>query len=168
MFRSRTKPLQKRFQTAAVYRGHREFDVDPLPLSEVKLRPDPHCRQISRHRRKVRRRKIDKLQYQVGVPRGRQRPFNADRLNLASGFSQPGGIHQQHLVAAKVERDLEHVACCSSLIADDRDIPARERVQQAGLAGVRPAYDRDAKTFPDDLRLAIALRVPDLRISMAG
>ena len=100
------------------------------------------------------------LEHEVRRFCGAQRPRNADRLDIACALANPRRIHHRYLDPIKVERNLDEIARRARFVGDDCHIATRQRIQQAGLAGIRCSEDDDFVAIADDLRAPEKGQVP--------
>ncbi len=83
--------------------------------------------------------------------------------DLASA-PQPGRVHQHHVAPVEHDLGVDRVAGRAGAVGDDHPLGPQQRVQQRGLADVRPAEDRDARRCV----LGLGLRVGAVLASSAA
>src|SRR6266516_6075990 len=75
--------------------------------------------------------------------RGAQQSVVLDALLDASAASDAGGVHEHEATPAELERGVEAVSRRAGDLTDDGALAPDQRVEEARLANVRPADDRD-------------------------
>src|SRR3954465_8569013 len=83
----------------------------------------------------------------------RPRPGTAHTLLLHRiiALAHPGRIEQRHRIAAELEMHLAHVARRPCVGRHDRGLAPRQAIEQARLAGVRRARDRNREPLAQPL-----------------
>ena len=89
--------------------------------------------------------------HKIGRMRLGPRLLDADRLDLARRLAQSGRIGHPDPHAIEIQHHLEQIARRAGFVGDDRRLAPGQRVEQAGLAGIRRPEDDDLETIADDL-----------------
>ena len=103
--------------------------------------------------------RVDEHERHVGPLGGRERAqlrVVLDPLPLLALAADPGGVDEHERAVAALEHGVDRVARRARHLGDDHALLAEQRVQQARLADVRPAEDRDADRLLADLLRAAA------------
>ena len=103
--------------------------------------------------------RVDEHERDVGALGGRERAqlrVVLDPLALLALAAEPGGVDEHEGAVAALEHGVDRVARRAGHLGDDHALLAEQRVQEARLADVRPAEDRDADRLLADLLRAAA------------
>ena len=175
--------------------GLRRDGDDRRPLAQLRLQPrahvlDRHVRQVplgqddeGRAARLARHvghgeillddalARVDEHERDVGPLGGRERAqlrVVLDPLALVALAPQPGRVDEHELALAAPQHRVDRVARRAGHLGDDRPLLAEQLVQQARLADVRPAEDRDADRLVADRGLGGAGQRRDDRVEQVA
>ena len=84
---------------------------------------------------------IDHQQDAIGIGNRGHGTFDADLFNHVIGIAQAGGIDDMQRHAIDVDMFTQNIPGGAGDIRDDGAFSASQRVEQAGLAGIRPSGD---------------------------
>ena len=125
----------------------------------ARSRPSRRCRcrtspaTASRPDRRAPR--LHQPQHEVGVLGSRSRPAHAFLLDRIVGLANAGGVDHRDGIAVEIELHLDHVARRAGMRRDDRDLAARELIDQRRLADIRRARDRDHQAVAQTFSLSL-------------
>src|ERR671911_1446459 len=91
-------------------------------------------------------RRIEHNHAQIGAGRARPGAAHAFLLDGVARLTQARRVGQHHRPTPEIEMDLYDVARRAGGLRHDRRVPARQQVEQRGLAGVGRADDGDVQT----------------------
>src|SRR5579864_452027 len=94
---------------------------------------------------------VQKQQYEIGRPSAGKRPSNPLGFDGFGGATQPGGVGNDHRVAAEIQPDVYDIAGSASGFGDDRHITPRQGIDKGAFSGVRWADHRQLQSLPQNL-----------------